>query len=259
MASPGIGVVTRIFAQGARPGLAVLRVFDRDVLGPEADDTLDQLVGVPDPQFLQLVDLVEFVLDPVRQRAVTEPHLLRRDSVLVLGVKAGAIDGILGPHIRLGAGGGGRDIRDRIGVRFDRERPYLALGNRPAGGADFIDPPIIGGSEIELSGLIGGVALPNTAHTVIDVLEVLAQVDDMPVAGRHFLGRCPPQRYVAGHIDVPSGRDRLGRRPRRKGPLHDLGNLFIRQRHVVDAHIVEQTLEGPAAGRTFSNAQRIGG
>ena len=110
-----------------RPGLAVGGVLDRDGLGAEAEECLDQLVGVPHPHLVQLVGFVELVLDPVRRGAAAHPHVRRLGGVLVQVVESGAVDRLLRPHVRSGAGGRGRDGRDRIAVGLGREAPASRL------------------------------------------------------------------------------------------------------------------------------------
>ena len=115
-------------------------------LAAEAEERLDQLVGVPDPQLVQLVDLVE--LDTGSRRACT-PVLIHIWSasvrVLVPVVEAGAVDGVLRSHAGLGVGRGGGDGRDRIGVRLHGETPHVALEDGVVGGRiDLVDSPVVG-------------------------------------------------------------------------------------------------------------------
>ena len=71
-----------------RPIGAVLGVFDRDILEPEAEHQLEHDVIVPDHQLVQLVDRVELILDisEFTDRGSARPHICRRHRVLVVCV-----------------------------------------------------------------------------------------------------------------------------------------------------------------------------
>ncbi len=178
-----------------RPGRAVDRVFDRDVLGAESDDALDHLIGVPDQHLVQLVNAVERELNPVRLDARAHPHLRPVGRVLVQGIQAGTVDGVLRAHARLGAGGRGSRHRQRIRERFRGEAPDAALV--PTGGAvGFVDSPVVGRSEGEFpGGVVALVALRGDDRgSRGDRGQIIAEQDAM-------LTSVVPRRPAQGRLD----------------------------------------------------------
>ncbi len=140
-----------VFESG--PVLAVGGVLDGDVLEPEAEHHFEDYVVVPDPHLVELVDAVEFVLNPDRFGAAgaAQPHVGVVGRVLVSFVKAGTIDGVGGTGVRLGGRvARGENARDRIGIRLGGETPDTALEDRVVGsGVDLIDSPVVGLTEFE--------------------------------------------------------------------------------------------------------------
>ncbi len=199
-----------------RPRGAVGRRLDRHLLGAQANETLDQLVGVPHLQRFQSVDLVELVLDPVRQHAGAHPHRGRLDAVQVAG-HAGAVDGLLRSHAGCGAGGGSRGGPDPIAVGLHGERPDRALEDVVGRLVDLIDPPVV---RLPIG------EQPHGVRRGVDA----TLVDAGRVGGRRRLGHRghigpeihivlagggsghPAQGHIARHIRGAGARRRIGGR-----------------------------------------------
>ena len=192
-----------------RPGGAIGRVLHRHALGPEAQHRFEHLVGVPDQQLVDLVDAVEFILNPRRLRPArgAEPHLGRLRPVLIAVVQARAVDALLRPHALAGARRGGGDLRNPVGHRLDGERPDTALEHRGIrSGVDFIDPPVVSPAEFQQTRRVegsGGLVFAHQHVRRIGPVGVGDNVQGGPevhiTRGRRRSGR-PAQDHVARHI-----------------------------------------------------------
>ena len=198
-------------AQG-RPTAAICRVLDCNILGSVPDDALQCLIRIPDEHLIQLVDPVECVLDPrrLRTRHRTEPHVGLGRRVLVVGVKAGAVDRLLGPHRRVvRAGRRGCDILNRVGKRLDRESPNVAFVDHVVRGrADFIDSPVIGCTEWEPAGVVGGRLLSRVGqHPArirrVGIAYIIENRTEIHIVRLGCLSRFPAQDHVRRHVDGP--------------------------------------------------------
>ena len=74
------------------PILTVKGVLYVNVLGAESQESLDELIRVPDPNFMQFMGLVKGKIDRGRD-AIADPHVSGEETVEIIR-HAGAVDGI---------------------------------------------------------------------------------------------------------------------------------------------------------------------
>ena len=141
--------LSQLYIRERGPCGAVERSLDGDVLCPNAKQRFHTLIVVPDFQAMQLIDLVQFVLNPnVGICGGANPHVGQVDVVLSQLVQTGTVDrfvrrGIVNSH----TGGRGNDgiAGNHVEFRFHGEAPDIALENGLVRcGIDFIDTPVIG-------------------------------------------------------------------------------------------------------------------
>ena len=101
-------------------------------LTPKPMIGLDLLVGVPHPQFGQLIGLVELELNPVRLPGPVLIHIVIASLPCRSPVMPEPLMVFCG-GMPARAGSRGRDVRDRIGIGLNREGPDVALGHGARG------------------------------------------------------------------------------------------------------------------------------
>ena len=189
-------------ADQSRPFGPVGRVFDGNILESETKNRLDLLVGVPHPHLVQLVWIVELVLDPGPQRLIAaKPHIRCVRRVQAVGIQSGSVDGVFRAEIRLAlarSSRGDSHTIDRITNRLGCEAPDLAREyRRIRRGVDLIDAPVVLRFEIEPARIMTAGTLSDTADAVIDIVEALTEVNNVPIDGRRKLARRPAQDHIS--------------------------------------------------------------
>ncbi len=166
--------------------------------------------------------------------------------MLVVGVQAGAVDGLLRSHVRVvGTGGGSDNAGDRIRVRLDREGPDAPFEDGAVRrGVDLVDPPVVRLPEFKAPQWLVriGVLARADQHALgigpargVHVVERSPEVDVMRGG---VDSRAPPQgdapRHIGGVIHRARGRGQLER-----GALHQSRDLLGRQDPVEYLDIVD--------------------
>ncbi|MBA7626063.1 hypothetical protein ES703_33501 [subsurface metagenome] len=154
---------------------------------------------------MQFINLVELILDParLRPRSTAQPHTCLSCRVKVISIQSRAVDGIFRAHIcLLYAGSCGRYVLNRISNWLDREAPDFAFKNCGVGRrVDFIDSPVIGLAEIkQLRWSIAAGILDYTANAVVDIVEVLTEVEFVPIDWGCIFSRRPAKDNISWHI-----------------------------------------------------------
>jgi len=126
------------------------------------------------------------------------------------------------------AGRGSRYILDGIGQELGRKAPDLAFVYRIVGRAiDLIDAPVVRRSQIKaLGGSIARGALGDTAKAIVDVVEVITQVERVPVHRCSIFSWRPAKDHISWHIRRLISRAWVKSRTIRY-THHDLPNFFV--------------------------------
>ncbi len=167
-------------------------------------------------------------------------------------VEAGTIDGPLGARICIGGRIAGRDdARNRIGERFGRETPDLALEDSTSWrGVDFVDPPIVGCAEFEETGrIVAGIALSLADQDPPRVgpaggVDVVKHGPEVDVVGHRRLSRGPTECRVAQHVRRLIAGVRIMSRISGADILHDKVHLGLGEGLLENANVVNGTVIG---------------
>jgi len=234
------------------PVRSVLGVLDGHILESEAEDQLELDVVVPYEHLIELVNLVEFVLDVHGFLAGgRQPHVGGLDGMLIIGVQAGTVDGVLWTRCGIGDRVARGDYAgNRIRKRFDCKTPENAFEDGVVGRrVDLIHTPVIGrfvrqapGGNLRLRNAIGDQGAGGSAT---DVADVVTEVD-LVCGGK--IARRPAQHRISRHIGLAVRRPRVDCHHRtaqdfRQTLGHDRLHVLLGNDRVEVAYFVDAAVE----------------